>query len=70
MNSSASCLSYVAAREWFAAGAFALATMVTLVLHNVPALQSNVLYEVHFHLLFIYLFILISGNYNFILIRK
>ncbi|KAM7494810.1 hypothetical protein LguiB_029419 [Lonicera macranthoides] len=32
-----------AAREWFVAGAFAVATMVTLVLRNVPALQSNVL---------------------------
>ncbi|XP_076931165.1 putative zinc metalloprotease EGY2, chloroplastic [Bidens hawaiensis] len=29
--------------EWFAAGAFGLVTICTLLLHNVPALQSNLL---------------------------
>ncbi|XP_076919419.1 putative zinc metalloprotease EGY2, chloroplastic [Bidens hawaiensis] len=29
--------------EWFAAGAFGLVTIFTLLLHNVPALQSNLL---------------------------
>lgn len=34
--------------EWFAAGAFGLVTVFTLFLRNVPALQSNLLYVVHF----------------------
>lgn len=32
--------------EWFAAGAFGLVTIFTLLLRNVPALQSNLLYEI------------------------
>lgn len=34
--------------EWFAASAFGLVTIFTLLLRNVPALQSNLLYEVFF----------------------
>ena len=40
--------------EWFAAGAFGLTTILTLLLRNVPALQSNLLYEVS---LIYYLFV-------------
>lgn len=34
-------LSNVAVPEWFAAGAFGLVTVFTLLLRNVPALQEN-----------------------------
>lgn len=46
---------FAAVPEWFAAGAFGLVTIFTLLLRNVPALQSNLLYEVSCTcLLFIY----------------
>jgi hypothetical protein len=32
--------------EWFAAAAFGLVTIFTLLLRNVPVLQENLLYEV------------------------
>lgn len=34
--------------EWFAAGAFGLVTLFTLLLRNVPELQSNLLYAIFF----------------------
>lgn len=43
MNKNVSALSFVAVPEWFAAGAFGLVTVFTLLLRNVPALQSNLL---------------------------
>lgn len=36
-------LCFAAVPEWFAAGAFGLVTAFTLLLRNVPALQSNLL---------------------------
>lgn len=38
-------LKNAAVPEWFAAAAFGLVTVFTLLLRNVPALQSNLLYE-------------------------
>lgn len=38
-------LKIAAVPEWFAAAAFGLVTVFTLLLRNVPALQSNLLYE-------------------------
>lgn len=40
-------LIYAAVPEWFAAGAFGLVTVLTLLLRNVPALQSNLLYVIY-----------------------
>lgn len=39
---------FAAVPEWFAAGAFGLVTVFTLLLRNVPALQSNLLYVIYF----------------------
>ena len=36
-------IAFAAVPEWFAAGAFGLVTLFTLLLRNVPALQSNLL---------------------------
>ena len=39
-------LKIAAVPEWFAAAAFGLVTVFTLLLRNVPALQSNLLYAI------------------------
>ncbi|KAG9131101.1 hypothetical protein Leryth_023681 [Lithospermum erythrorhizon] len=41
--------------EWFAAGAFGLVTIFTLFLRNVPALQENLLYVVHYDFMLAYI---------------
>ena len=56
---------YAAVPEWFAAGAFGLVTVFTLLLRNVPELQSNLLYVVHFIAFhFLYLLFFIPQNCN------
>ena len=46
---------FTAVPEWFAAGAFGLVTVFTLLLRNVPALQSNLLYTIPIPMTSLYL---------------
>lgn len=64
---------YAAVPEWFAAAAFGLVTVFTLLLRNVPELQSNLLYVVHstyFPFLFPFIFIPWDCKLVFILCLK
>ena len=51
--------------EWFAAGAFGLVTIFTLLLRNVPALQSNLLYVIYLSILMTHIYI----NKSYVLLK-